>query len=109
MEKYVLKTISNYSTDYPTLIKNWDFLCEKFSTRKKEILLVKDIDFKQSDSEMMKVFDIATKDGYCIRRVDEFTTCRTCGNAIPCKELWTLLHSKNIPVPDVWSEKCSTC
>ncbi len=108
MDKLIVSQFDSYCSDYPLFDKNWEFLCNKLGASKKKILLVQNIDFNQQTDEN-KMFDHLTKDGYCIRRVGEFTACTKCGKAVPCKEIWELLRSKHLPVPDTWAENCTTC
>lgn len=99
---------NSYSNDYLFLQNNWKKICELNKTTPKKLIFVSSIEFKPEFSILNKLCDFLTRNGYCIRRSNEFVLCEKCNKAIPSIELWELI--KNKPgIPSVWSESCSTC
>lgn len=106
---WIVKSISSYSSDYSHLENNWNYMCGKFNTTPKSIILVKEIIFDDEHSLIMTICEIMTRIGFCVRRVGEFTECPGCGKAIPCVEIWANLKERKLPVPNKWSSKCQEC
>lgn len=104
---WVLNSLDSYSNDYPHLQSNWEKICNMLKTTPKKILLVSNINFEKSILNI--VSEVLTKNGYCIRRIDEFIACVNCEKAIPCKEIWELLKEKGFNVPNVWKIHCKNC
>lgn len=113
IEKYypnwIEKILDKYSYDYEHLDLNWKKICTMIHILPKKIILVNFISFDIEYSILNKVCDFLTKNGYCVRRFDEFVICPVCNNAIPCKIIHDMMKSKNIAVPETWKEKCTNC
>jgi hypothetical protein len=109
---WILNWVDHYSNDYSYMENNWKKICEIAEVKTKEILFVDDIDFK-GENEKQKAFlllsELLTRNGYCVRRLEEFTLCKKCAGAIPCKEIWKKLKECNMPVPKIWKENCTNC
>ncbi len=101
-------SIESYSPDYPHLQSNWRIVCEHAKTTPKKIILVSDIDFENPGLKT-KLCEYMTTNGYCVRRSGEFTPCTVCHRAIPYEEIWSQFKTRNLNVPDVWSNKCKNC
>ena len=106
---WLFMSLDCYSKDYPHLQKNWEVLCSKMNTTPKKIILVKEINFEEKDNAIINVCEFLTKNGYVVRRMEEFIACPVCERAMPCKPIWHLLKEKKFPVPDEWNNKCSSC
>jgi hypothetical protein len=109
LPKWLLYATDNYSKDYPHLRFNWEHICKMMKTEPQKIVLVQEIIFDNDHKVVKEVCEIITKYGYVVRRINEFTLCKNCLLAIPCKDVWHLLKEKKMPVPEVWSDKCSNC
>jgi hypothetical protein len=103
---YATKT---YSKDYEYLHKNWYAVCRMIPADPQMIVLVKSIIFDDDHTIMKEVCEVMTKRGFCVRRLEEFTVCSVCNGVIPVKEVWELMNSKKMPVPETWSNTCSGC
>lgn len=106
---WLLLSLEGYSKDYPHLQKNWETLCAKLNTKPRKIVLVNEIIFGETPNTLNKICEFMTKNGYVVRRSNEFIACSECEKAIPCIEIWSLLKEKGFPVPRTWSNKCSSC
>lgn len=106
---WLLGYFDRYSTDYPTLSENWIKICKMVKTEPKKILIVASLNFDKNHNFQQKLCDFLMKYGYIIRREGEFIGCSTCGLAIPCIELWGNLKYRNLPCPEIWDNKCTTC
>jgi hypothetical protein len=106
---WLVCSLDNYCNDYPHFQKNWETICNKLNTSPKHIVLVNKINFENKDDPLLEICEFMTKNGYVVRRYEEFIPCKQCYKAIPCKEIWQLLKHKNIIVPSLWDNKCSTC
>jgi hypothetical protein len=104
--QYIICSFNKYSDDYPHLTKNWKFICNNLNVTPKKILLVDDIKFNGSNH---LIYENLTKEGFVVRRKDEFIGCVYCGSAIPCQEIWKLLREKNLTNLKEWSNKCTKC
>lgn len=113
IEKYypnwIEKVLNHYSKDYYILFSNWKNISNLLHTSPKKIILVNFISFEPEYSVLNKVCDFLTKNGYCVRRFDEFISCPVCNSVIPCKLVYDTMKSKNIGVPETWKEKCINC
>lgn len=106
---WILYSTDTYSDDYLYLNNNWKKVCEMTKTTPKKIVLVDYINF-HPDFALIRAFcNIMTTFGYCVRRKEEFGSCEKCGKAIPVEQVWKVMKSKDMPVPDKWSSKCSVC
>lgn len=106
---WLVISVDKYSEDYPHLQRNWETLCQQFKTKPKKIVLVNEIVFEETPTTLNKICDFMTKNGYVVRRSNEFIACSVCEKAIPCIEIWNILKEKNFPVPRNWSDKCQSC
>lgn len=106
---WLVYSVDDYSPDYPHLRKNWEHICKLAGTSPKKIVLVKDIVFDDDHKNINEVAEYMTRNGYVVRRTEEFIVCPTCEKAIPCKEIWQQFRNKGIRVPDQWSNKCRNC
>jgi hypothetical protein len=106
---WLVISLTEYSKDYNYLQKNWEKICEMSKCKTQEIVLVSDIKFDKEHIAINVIAEFMTRNGYCVRRSEEFLSCVTCEKAIPCQNLWKLMKDKNMPVPKKWSEKCSSC
>ena len=106
---WIICAVDNYSEDYPHLRGNWKKICKLTKTKPQKIILVETIIF-DNDHKVIKGFcEIMTRNGYCVRRAEEFVVCRKCNLAIPQKDIWHLLQEKGLPVPKIWDKVCSNC
>jgi hypothetical protein len=106
---WLILSLPEYSKDYPHLQNNWEKICSLAKCKPQYIVLVSDIKFDDTHIATSVIAEFMTRNGYCVRRAEEFVACQTCERAIPCKNLWALMREKNIPVPKEWSGKCSSC
>jgi hypothetical protein len=113
IEKYypywIVHTTEKYSQDYSNLDLNWKNLCKLLHTEPKKIILVNFISFDSEYSILNRVCDFLTKNGYCVRRFDEFITCTKCNGTIPCKNVFNTMKNNNVKTPLLWKEKCINC
>lgn len=106
---WFILSLEKYSSDYPHLQKNWEYLCGEMKTTPKKIVLVNEIVLGQEPTTINKICEFMTKNGYVVRRSGEFIACSVCEKAIPCIEIWGILKEKGFPVPKTWGNTCSTC
>ena len=106
---WIIGHTKKYSTDYPHLQKNWEFLCKKFNTTPKEILIVDYVNEGPEFKVLNTFCELMTVAGYCIRRKEEFIGCHKCDSAIPVLELWKDLKERGLQVPKNWSKLCVSC
>jgi len=106
---WLLYSMEEYSKDYPHLQVNWKYMAGQAKQTPQKIIIVADIKFDADHSVIMTVCEYMTRHGYCVRRLGEFFPCRGCNRAIPCVEIWKNLKDRKLPVPEVWSEKCTGC
>jgi hypothetical protein len=106
---WLILSLAEYSKDYPHLQKNWEKICEMSGCKTQDIILVSDIKFDNEHIVTSVIAEFMTRNGFCIRRSEEFISCINCERAIPCKNLWYMLKEKGMSVPDKWSEQCSSC
>lgn len=107
--QWLVFSLNKYSDDYPHLQHNWNKVCEMTNVEPQKIVLVKDIIFDDKHMVTCAFCEYMTKKGYAVRRMGEFIACPKCLSAIPCREVHELLKEKEMPVPNKWSNKCSTC
>ena len=60
------------------------------------------------------ISDLLTRNGYIIRRNNEFISCRNCLKAIPSESLYNMIREKAPPqisstTPLYYSDTCSNC
>jgi len=109
-----LVTVSDaYSADYIFLENNWSVICDKIGVKKGRIITVDRVFFDKKDDvrhhTIMTVSECLTREGYVIRRADEFINCDVCLGVIPSYEIWIFMKSKGLPVPMEWSIRCRGC
>lgn len=105
--------LDGYSEDYPHLTKNWKVMCGKVGISPKKLLLVKNIEFDNKNDQKvdftLRLCEVLTRKGYCVRRADEFLCCVHCELAIPCEQVWQKMRDNNMPVVSVWGNVCGGC
>jgi len=106
---WLLYSMEAYSADYPTLQKNWEYLCGKIGNPPQKIVIVENVYFDDEHKVLMEICNFLTKNGYCIRRKDEYIPCEVCEKAVPCVEIYENLKRRGITVPDIWRKKCKEC
>jgi hypothetical protein len=106
---WVVHTTDKYCEEYSILSLNWKNLTKLLNTEPKKIILVSFISFENEYSILNKVCDFLTKNGYCVRRYDEFITCDKCNSAITSINVYNTMKNNNVKVPLVWKEKCIKC
>ena len=99
-----------YSPDYPNLTKNWHKVCNIVKTKPTQVMIVEEI-FSDENHLLLNAFaDCYTKAGFSVRRKREIIPCQKCNDiAIPSKDMWNVFKEHYIPIPAVWSNKCSEC
>jgi hypothetical protein len=106
---WLVYSLEGYSKDYSYLQGNWEKICQMTNTVPQKIILVSDIKFDEEHVATSVIAEFMTRNGYCVRRSAEFIACSKCERALPCRELWTLMKEKGMPVPAVWSNHCRNC
>lgn len=108
---WLVISLEGYSSDYPQLTQNWVRICnEKFGISPRRLLLVDRLEFTETPSDMNRVCEFLTINGFCVRRASEFVVCPGCERAIPDRSVWNLLKNQNPSnVPSIWSQKCRDC
>jgi hypothetical protein len=110
---WVIAYTSEYCDDYPHLIYNWKKISDMNNVSQKSIVIVEKVFFDTKDKVrhnlIMSISEHLTRNGYVIRRKEEYCGCIACGRAIPVFEVYNLMKSKGIPVPSVWMQKCQSC
>ena len=105
---WLLISTPEYSKDYSYLQDNWDTICKLNHIKPQKIVIVDFISFDDNNYSLLQsICEIMTKKGYVVRRKGEFTGCSICDKAIPTENVWRMMKNKNLPVPSVWSDKCS--
>jgi len=110
-----LRTVTNdYSDDYEFLRSNWKYICTKNHTSPQRIITVSAVFFDKKNGPLrhlgiMSICEELTRQGYVIRRYDEFVNCPVCTRSIPAREVWESMRDKRLPVPEKWSPHCTKC
>jgi hypothetical protein len=99
----------DYSDDYLHLKNNWRVICEQTGSKPQKIILVSEIKFDQEHSIIMRLCEYMTQNGYCVRRLEEFSPCPVCNKAIPTRPVWEMMRQRNLGVPLTWSDTCRNC
>jgi hypothetical protein len=106
---WLIHSTNRYSKDYPHLEQNWGIICEKTGVQKQSIVIVDEI-IKDNDHLLINIFcERMTREGFVVRRKGEFIGCSECGGAIPSEIAYKHMKAVGVPIPDEWSEKCSSC
>ncbi len=96
----------HFSNDYDELNENWKNTCEKAGVEQTAILRV-DNYLEDDNHKLIRTFaEIFTSCGFCVRRKAELQQCPICGAALLTEGIHKIL---NVKIPEVWSNKCSTC
>ncbi len=107
---WFVTTIPSYSSDYHQFQLNWISCCKKIGCSKAQIMIVEEIE-KGDDYSLIREFaECFTAAGFSVRRKMEFIPCSVCSSALPTKQMYDYMNSKNMLVVEGgWSSKCSTC
>lgn len=106
---WLMSSTCFYSDDYAFLTDNWKKVCSLTSSQPRKIIFVNELYFNDPNYKILnQLSEFLTKNGYCIRRYNEFVLCYKCNGAIPCIELWELIKHKD-NIPRVWSSHCKNC
>lgn len=106
---WLIHSTPKYSEDYPHLDKNWTFVCDKNGASKQQIVIV-DYIIKDDDHLLINIFcERMTREGYIVRRKEEFVSCDKCSAAIPSEKVYRHMKDNSLPVPDEWSPRCLSC
>ena len=107
---WIISILSDYSADYPHLSNNWSMVCDKINIEPKKIILVDQIMNDPEYTLLAHLCEYITKNGYVVRRKEEFISCEKCGKAIPSEGLYEYMK-KALPdkVPKKWSSTCLNC
>lgn len=106
---WVYQFFNVYSSDYPSLQKNWEIISDKLNVPPSQIVTVNEILFDDEHTITRLFSEVLTRAGYSVRRREEFFACGKCNAAIPSNDLYNKLKEKNMPVPSEWSQECSDC
>ena len=117
LPNWITNVIDNYSDDYNYLIQNWKLICNGMNVSPQKILLVNHLPTNKDDKDFLKInfiSDLLTRNGYIIRRNNEFISCRNCLKAIPSESLYNMIREKAPPqisstTPLYYSDTCSNC
>jgi hypothetical protein len=113
IEKYyptwIQHRLDNYSLDYPHLQKNWEILLEKANKPKRKILLVDEMNVDEDHTTILTLCEILAREGFIVRRTEEFFPCSICNSALPTKTLYKGFKKNGITVPKKWMDKCKNC
>ena len=107
---WIICILPDYSADYPHLSYNWNFICDKINTMPKKIIIVDQIIQDPDYTLLAHLCEFITKNGYMVRRKEEFISCEKCGRAIPSAGLYEYMKTK-MPdkIPKEWSATCKNC
>jgi DNA-directed RNA polymerase specialized sigma54-like protein len=86
--RFVIKEIENYSSEMSRHQNVWKSLCRQLKTEPKTILLVEIIiadDKKKKYQIIRHVCDHLTRNGYCVRSVQDLKECSLCGECVVIK------------------------
>ena len=106
---WILGIMDGYSSDYPSLDKNWEEICSKNRIEKKKIVLVEYCFFDDSHRLISVVCEILTLSGFCVRTKNDLFPCNSCGYALPQSHVYDLLKGKGEQIPENWSVYCEKC
>lgn len=110
---WIVAYTSEYCEDYPHLTYNWKKISDMNNVSMKSIVIVDKVFFDKKDDVkhafIMNISEHLTRQGYVIRRKEEYCGCIACGRAIPVFDIYKLMKNKGIPVPGVWMQKCQNC
>ena len=101
--------INKFSEDYPRFTENWHKTCEKAGVKPAQIMIVKKLDMKDKESPYNFFASCFSKAGFCVRRGSEFSSCPGCSDAIPTRELFSLIKKTDKNIPKLWSSYCLKC
>ena len=106
---WLINSLDGYSDDYPHLTSNWKIICQKVDIVPQKIIIVDYINFDKDHMLLNILCERMTREGYVVRRKDEFTKCESCNKAIPSIEIYKIFKENNIQAPEEWSSKCKNC
>jgi hypothetical protein len=102
---WIIGMFDAYSDDYSELSDNWRRICETFKTQPQRIIIIRSFEL----DDHYTYAELLTRTGFVIRTQFEFIPCSVCHKIIPTKEIYAKLKDAKKRLPDVWSEKCSSC
>jgi hypothetical protein len=110
--KWIVAVAPDYCPDYSEFLKTWDFLCSRLACKKQCVLIVEYLIFEDPNNDytlIRHLGELLTRAGYSVRRQEEFVGCTECHKAIVSPILYEILKKQQIPVPEIWTQKCSNC
>ena len=108
--KWILTWCPRFCTDYEFLQNNWEFVCTKTNSKPLRVVLVESLVFKNEEHSLVMMFaEILTAFGHSVRRKEEFSRCKICGDAVPSKQVWKQFKQRKLSIPKKWSLICSKC
>lgn len=106
---WIVGALPAYSRDYQQTQNNWEIMCVKLNVKPTQVLCVEDFAFDDNHTLIRTFAEIFTRSGFSVRRKSEIVPCEGCGLAIPSPTLYEIMKENGNPVPQTWSNRCSTC
>jgi hypothetical protein len=106
---WIIGSMTEYSSDYPHLQRNWETICKTAKIKPVGIVIVKDIVFDDNHTLIQMFAETLTKAGFVVRRKGELMPCDNCNSAIPHPNLYDKMKLGGLPVPKRWARTCMNC
>jgi hypothetical protein len=109
---WLIDSIDEYSEDYRFFQTNWINVSLSAGTTPKKIVLV-DAIFFDKDHLILNIFcERMAREGFLIRRKEEIVKCKKCSKGLLSENVYKYVKKNGKAVqhiPQIWSDKCSTC
>ena len=106
---WIIEFIGNYSFDYPHLRSNWIEATRKANIKPAQIMIVDYLGMTAKYSLIQHFAEIYTICGFIVRSKDEVCICSVCNRVLAGESQHRHMLELKLPVPDVWSDKCTGC
>tara|TARA_Y100000389_G_C17240888_1_gene403042 strand:- start:212 stop:670 length:459 start_codon:yes stop_codon:yes gene_type:complete len=104
-----------FSFDYDILNVNWLNMCKnKIKVTPKDIILVKEDEFKSNSNFLATSCNIITNCGFLVRKNTDYIKCKNCNKLIPTKKtILNIINNNNMKYkkffPKNWKNCCTDC
>lgn len=107
---WIIDGMLGYSSDYPHLQSNWEFICRQIGVDTKQIVIVDYMAMDENHTVIRTFAELMSRVGFCVRRKEDLFPCKNCRLALPQPEFYDLLVLKGVKdIPSRWSTVCENC
>ena len=104
---WIVKSLDEYSNDYPHLTNNWRRMCNIINSEPKQIIIVNKLEL--TDTIMLSFAEVLSKMGFIVRKNEEYISCIVCNKALPSLSTYLTMKQHDLNIPSNWSDKCTKC